>query len=162
MEKTKRILFICYANTCRSPAAEYLARHYAKQYELDGLKFNSAGWHDPFDYAQPETVAYVEEKGIDMSDFKPKLITRELVEKQDLILGMAKYHIIKLRKTFRDLRSQLKGKIFTLKQYNGADKSEWNIPDPYKKDLETYNNILKEVETNVKLFLKNIKKNEKV
>jgi protein arginine phosphatase len=124
------------------------------------LKFDSAGWHDPFDYAQPETVAYVERRGIDMSDFKPKLITRDLVEQQDLILGMAKYHIIKLRKSFRDLKSKLKGKIFTLKQYNGADKSEWNIPDPYKKDLKTYNRILEEVETNVKLFLKRFQTNK--
>jgi protein-tyrosine phosphatase len=157
MEKTKKILFICYANTCRSPAAEYLARHYAKKNEVEGLKFDSAGWHDPFDYAQPETVAYVEKKGIDMSDFKPKLITKELVEKQDLILGMAKYHIIKLRKSFRDLKPKLKGKIFTLKQYNGADKSEWNIPDPYKKDIKTYNMILEEVEINVKNLTKKLK-----
>ncbi|TXT59934.1 MAG: hypothetical protein BAJALOKI2v1_150024 [Promethearchaeota archaeon] len=62
---------------------------------------------------------------------------------------MEKYHIIKVRKTFRKLKPDLKGKLFTLKQFNGAKRANWNIPDPYKRDLETYNSILKEVELNV-------------
>ena len=159
MNKIKNVLFICYANTCRSPAAEYFAKELQKtkyKKELNGVNFLSAGWHDAFDYAQPETINYVKSKGIDMTDFKTKLITRELIEKQDLIIGMEKYHLIKLRKMFKEFKDLLQNKMFTLTQFNGADKSHYNIPDPYKTGVENYNRILKIVEENVKKLVKKI------
>lgn len=159
MTKLKRVLFICYANTCRSPAAENFARYYAKKYNLKDIVFTSAGWHDAFNYAQPETINYVQEKcSIDMSSFRPKIITRELIEKQDLIIGMEKYQLLKVRKKFKDLRDKLKDKMFTLKQFNGAYKRDLNIPDPYMTGIENYNSILKIVDDNVELLVKNLLK----
>ncbi|MFX1322132.1 MAG: hypothetical protein ACFFAQ_10860 [Promethearchaeota archaeon] len=161
MPKVKRILFICYANTCRTPAAEHLARFYTNQYGLKDVIFDSAGWHDAFSNAQPETINYIKKKGINIQAFHPKLITRELIENQDLIIGMERYHLIKLRKKFKDLKENLKGKLFTLKQFNGADKHDLNIPDPYKTGVENYNKILDIVDENVeKLVKKIIKINE--
>ena len=69
---------------------------YAKNYVV----FDSAGWHNAFDYAQPETIDYVKSKGIEINDFQPKAITRELIEKRDLIIGMERYHLIKVKKRF--------------------------------------------------------------
>ncbi|MFX1409615.1 MAG: hypothetical protein ACFFA6_04635 [Promethearchaeota archaeon] len=158
MSKIKKVLFICYANTCRSPAAEYLAQHYANKYQLKDVTFNSAGWHDAFDHAQPETINYIKNKGIKIPDFQPKLITRELIQKQDLIIGMEKYHLVKIRKKFKELRENFKGKLFTLKQFNGADKHDLNVPDPYKTGIENYNQILDIVDENVKKLVKKILK----
>ena len=74
---------------------------------------------------------------------------------------MERYHLIKLRKKFKDLKESLKGKLFTLKQFNGADKHDLNIPDPYKTELNNYNKILDIVDENVeKLVKKIIKINE--
>ncbi|MFX0041993.1 MAG: hypothetical protein ACFE8L_03685 [Candidatus Hodarchaeota archaeon] len=156
MPKIKNVLFICYANTCRSPAAEHLARFYAIQYGLKDVIFDSAGWHDAFNHAQPETINYIKNMGINVQEFIPKLITRELIEDQDLIIGMERYHLIKLRKKFRDLKESLKGKLFTLKQFNGADKNDLNIPDPYKTGVENYNKILQIVDENVEKLVKKI------
>jgi len=158
MPKIKNVLFICYANTCRSPAAEYLAQYYANKHQLKDVNFSSAGWHDAFDHAQPETINYIKNKGINMQDFHPKVITRELIENQDLIIGMERYHLIKLRKKFKDLKENLKGKLFTLKQFNGADKHDLNIPDPYKTGVKNYNRILAIVDENVEKFVKKILK----
>lgn len=158
MTKIKRILFICYANTCRSPAAQHLGAFYAKKYELQGVVFDSAGWHDAFNYAQPETIDYIQSKGIEISDFQPKVITRELIEKQDLIIGMERYHLIKVKKRFRDLQEQLKQKLYTLKEYNGADKKDINIPDPYKTEKKRYDEILEIVEKNVEALVKKVKR----
>lgn len=154
MNKIQNILFICYANTCRSPGAEYLARYYAKKYNLTNVSFSSAGWHDAFDHAQPETINYTKGKGINMSDFRPGIITRELIEKADLIIGMERYHLTKVRKKFKDIKDKLKDKMYTLKQFNGAN--DFNIPDPYMTGLENYNRILKIVDENVKLLIKKI------
>ena len=158
MTKIKRILFICYANTCRSPAAQLLGDFYAKKNELQGVVFDSAGWHDAFDYAQPETIDYIRSKGIKINDFQPKVITRELIEKQDLIIGMERYHLTKVKKRFKDLQEQLKQKLYTLKEFNGADKEDINVPDPFKTGKKRYDEILEIVEKNVEALVKKVKR----
>jgi protein-tyrosine-phosphatase len=159
MSKIQNVLFVCYANTCRSPAAEYFAKGLKNnkyKEELKGVDFNSAGWHIAFDYAQPETINFVQARGIDMSDFCPKVITEDLLKKQDIIIGMEKYHLTKLKNNFRTLKGFFKGKLFTLKEFNGADKYNLNIPDPYNTGLENYNKILEIVEDNVERMVKKI------
>jgi len=154
----RRILFICYANTCRTPAAEKLAEHYAKKYDLKGVSFDSAGWHIVFDNAQLETIEYIASKGIEMEGFTPKAITRSLVEKQDLIIGMERYQLTKIRNRFKDAKENLKGKLFTLKEFNGAGKKDLNIPDPYKTGRNRYFEILEIVEKQVELLVQKVKK----
>ncbi|MHA1509295.1 MAG: arsenate reductase/protein-tyrosine-phosphatase family protein [Promethearchaeota archaeon] len=153
----RRILFICYANTCRTPAAEKLAEHYAKKYDLKGVSFDSAGWHIVFDNAQLETIEYITSKGIEMKDFRPKAITRSLVKKQDIIIGMERYQLTKIRSKFKDLKENLKGKLYTLKEFNGAGKKELNIPDPYKTGKKRYFEILEIVEKQVELLVQKVK-----
>lgn len=151
------ILFICYANTCRTPAAEKLAEHYAKKYDLKGVSFDSAGWHIVFDNAQLETIEYITSKGIEMEDFRPKAITRSLVEKQDIIIGMERYQLTKIRNKFKDMKEILKDKLYTLKEFNGAGKNDLNIPDPYKTGREQYFEILEIVEKHVELLVQKVK-----
>jgi protein-tyrosine-phosphatase len=153
----RRVLFICYANTCRTPAASELAKLYASKIGLNGVEFDSAGWHIAFDHAQPETIEYLKLKGIEMIDFKPKPITRELIEKQDIIIGMERYQLTKIKNRFKDLKESLKGKLFTLKEFNGADRKNLNIPDPYKKEKDIYFKILEIVEKNTEILVKKIK-----
>ena len=153
----RSILFICYANTCRTPAAEKLAEYYAKKYDLKGVGFDSAGWHIAFDHAQSETMEYIKLKGIEMNDFKPKPITRALIEKQDLIIGMERYQLTKIKNKFKVLKENLKGKLYTLKEFNGADKRDLNIPDPYKTEKDRYFEILEIVEKNVEMLVKKVK-----
>ena len=153
----RNVLFICYANTCRTPAAEKLAKFYAKKFGLKGVVFDSAGWHIAFDNAQTETIEFLKLKGIDINDFKPKPITRMLIEKQDLIIGMERYQLTKIKNNFKDLKESLKGKLFTLKEFNGADKKDMNIPDPYKTEKDRYFEILEIVEKNVELLVKKVR-----
>ncbi len=153
----RRVLFICYANTCRTPAASELAKLYASKIGLNGVEFDSAGWHIAFDHAQPETIEYLKLKGIDINDFEPKPITQELIEKQDIIIGMERYQLTKIRNRFKTIKESLKGKLYTLKEFNGADKKNLNIPDPYKKEKERYFEILETVEKNIELLVKRVK-----
>ncbi len=154
----RSILFICYANTCRTPAAEKLAEHYAKKYNLKGVSFDSAGLHIAFDHAQLETIDYITSKGIELEDFRPKSITRSLIEKQDLIIGMEKYQLTKIRNNYKDMKEFLKGKLYTLKEFNGAGKQDLNIPDPYKTGRKRYFEILEIVEKNIERLVQKVKK----
>ncbi|MHA1509878.1 MAG: arsenate reductase/protein-tyrosine-phosphatase family protein, partial [Promethearchaeota archaeon] len=117
MNKISKILITCLGNTARSPAAEYLARDYAKKKGVD-LIFESAGFINAFSHMQPESQKYLNSKGIDYSDFHPQIINRNLLEKQDLILTMEKSHAQEIRDTYPGI-VDIDKFTFTLKEFNG-------------------------------------------
>ena len=151
----KNILFVCLGNTARSPAAEYLARDYAKKYALD-LEFQSAGFINAFSYMQPESREYLDSKGISHNDFQPQLINRKLLEEQDLILTMETSHKYDILSNFREVRN-IQQKVFTLKEFNGAT-NDLDIIDPYYASKKVYQKILAIIDENIKEALKKIAK----
>lgn len=87
----KSILFVCLGNICRSPIAEGVFRHTAKQRGFDTqFTVDSAGlgsWHignPPDDRAQ----AAMRFRGIDISERRARRITPADFQKFDLILAM--------------------------------------------------------------------------
>lgn len=153
MNKIKRILFVCMGNTARSPAAEYLARYYAKKFNLD-LECDSCGFFNAFSYMQPESRNYLDSKGIKHSDFVPKIINRNLLEKQDLILTMESTHSLDIKRDFNNIRD-IEKKTFTLREFNG-ETQDIDIIDPYYTSDETYRKIMKIIDNQVKQALKKI------
>lgn len=153
MSKIKKILLVCLGNTARSPAAEYLAKFYAKEYNTD-LRFESAGFINAFSYMQPESQEYLNSKGIKHSDFRPQIIDRKLLEKQDLIITMEKSHIIDIRENYQGVNDFSK-KLFTLKEFNG-ETDDIDIIDPYYASTNTYQKILKIIDENIEKMIKKI------
>jgi protein-tyrosine phosphatase len=153
VDKIKRVLFVCLGNTARSPAAEYLARYYAKKKGIE-LIIASAGFINAFSYMQRQSQEYLNSKGIVHSDFIPQLIDRELLEIQDLILTMESSHSIDIINNYRFIEI-IDKKTFTLKEFN--DESEnIDIIDPYYASSETYNQVLKIIDQNVEKAIKKI------
>lgn len=155
MNKIRNILWICLGNTARSPVAEYLARYYAQKNDLD-LKFESAGFINAFSYMQKESKKYLESKGIKSSDFRPQLITRNLLERQDLILTMEASHVRDILNNYKDIK-ELKKILFTLKQFNG-ETEDLDIIDPYYTSHSTFLKILRIIDENVIKAIERIKK----
>ncbi|MFX1275781.1 MAG: hypothetical protein ACFFBP_20480 [Promethearchaeota archaeon] len=147
----KRILIICTGNTARSPAAEYLAKSYGAKYKVN-LNFDSAGFINAFSYMQPESQEYLNSKGIDHSDFQPKIINKELLERQDLIITMENHHVNQIISNFNDIKD-IEKKTFTLKSFNG---SNGDIIDPYYTNRTTYLKVLKEIDDNIEQMVKKI------
>jgi protein-tyrosine-phosphatase len=146
---------VCTGNTARSPAAEYLANYYAEKYLVD-LKNRSAGFINYFDHMQPNTLHYLEKKGIDISTFEPRLITKALLEKYDLILTMEHSHKEKVLENYSQIRD-LSKKVFTLKEFNDPT-SKKDILDPYYTSNEVYNKVLKLIDIEVKKAIQKIKR----
>lgn len=149
--KIRRILIVCSGNTARSPPGEYLGKYYAKKYNVD-LKFDSCGFFNAFSYMQPESREYLSSKGIDHSDFSPKTITKILLQENDLIITMEKYHIEQIKSNFYDIE-EIDSKTFTLKEFNGG---KGDIIDPYYTNKETYMRVMKELDKNIERLVKEV------
>ena len=153
MSKISKVLITCFGNTARSPAAEYLARNYAKEKSVD-LIFESAGFINAFSHMQPESQKYLDAKGIDHSDFHPQIINRKLLEKQDLIITMEKSHADKIKANYSEIVN-LDKKIFTLKEFNG-EIEDLDIVDPYYESTDTYKKVLRIIDDNIETMINKI------
>ena len=158
MNKIKNVLFLCSGNTCRSPFAEYYAKWLQKtkyEKELKDVKFDSAGLYHYFDRPQEGTIKYLNSKGIDISDFKSKIINKDLLKEQDLILGFEqKFHVSKLRRKFKNATG-LDTKLSLLLEF-AEEKGDLDIPDPFGLEEQQYNEILHKIEIAAEKTLKKI------
>ena len=156
MSKIKRILIVCTGNTARSPAGEYLAKFYAKKYNSD-LLFDSAGFINAFSYMQPDSKKYLNNKGIEHSDFSPKILNKALLKKQDLIITMEQQHASEIKANFNNIQN-IENKTLTLKAFNGG---EGDIIDPYYESRATYIKVMNELDKQIeKMVLKIIELNK--
>lgn len=129
----RRVLFVCTGNTCRSPMAEVLLRHALEAEGHVGVEVASAGtgaWED----APASEGAYLVslEQGLDLSSHRARMVTREIVERSDLILTMSRPHLARVRELGGAGRAHLLG------EYAGLPASEVEVSDPYGGDLEEY------------------------
>ena len=153
MDKIKRILLLCLGNTARSPAAEYLARYYANKKGIN-LTIESAGFINAFSYMQPESQAYLTAMGINHSDFRPQIVNRKLLEKQDLIITMERSHALEIKENYPGV-VDIDKKTFTLREFNG-DTEEFDIIDPYYTSTNTYKKVLRIIDENIEKMINKI------
>lgn len=153
MNKISRVLIICLGNTARSPAAEYLARYYAKNKGVP-LIIESAGFINAFSYMQPESQKYLKEKGINPSDFQPQIISRKLLEKQDLIVTMEASQVQEIREYYTGI-VDIDEKVFTLREFNGETEDQ-DIIDPYYTSTDTYKKVLRMIDENIEKMINKI------
>ena len=90
----KRILVVCTANVCRSPVAEHLLRRHFADAGHDVVVTSAGvigGRLDP----HPFTVDAARMGGIDLTQHRSRLLTRELLatDGADLVIGMAREHV---------------------------------------------------------------------
>ena len=103
---------------------------------------------------QPESQEYLNSKGIKHSDFRPQIINRKLLEKQDLIITMERSHVNDIRENYHGV-NDINKKLFTLKEFNG-ETDDLDIIDPYYTSNKTYQKILKIIDENIDKMIKKI------
>ena len=128
-----RILLVCTGNTCRSPMGEALLRAALAERGIEGVEVSSAGT-GAWDGAPVSEGAYLValEHGLDLSEHRARLLTREITQDADLILVMSRHH----RARVADLGGG--DKVFVLGEYAGREEAGAEVRDPFGGDLEGY------------------------
>ncbi|WFU86987.1 low molecular weight phosphotyrosine protein phosphatase [Rhizobium sp. CC1099] len=125
--KRVSILFVCMGNICRSPLAEGVFAHIARESGLaDRFKIDSAGtggWHQG---KQPDrrSIAIARAHGIDITGQRARRVRLEDFEEFDLVLAMDRANIA-------ELRAMAPGAGNIMLFGDTALQTGEDIPDPY-------------------------------
>ncbi len=89
-----RILTVCTANVCRSPMAAALVHHHLKANDIEAV-VASAGTHAGTQQSDPEAVKAMHERGLDITNYTPRLLDRAIVieDGADLVVAMTRAHL---------------------------------------------------------------------
>ena len=126
----KKILFVCVENAGRSQMAQSFAEAYGK----DKIEAISAGTM-PAKEVNPIVIEAMQEKGIDLSANKPKLITNQMVQQADMIIVMG-------CSAEGFCPARLLNRVV-----------DWGIEDPKGKPIEKVREIRDEIERKVRTLL---------
>ena len=124
--KMNRVLFACVHNAGRSQMAEAFAKRFAN----GAAEFESAGTM-PADRVNPIVVEAMKEKGIDISDYRPRLMTQEMLERADKVITMG----CSIEEACPAVRVAIE---------------DWDLVDPEGKTLEEVKDIRDQIEVQVK------------
>jgi len=145
--KPKTVLFVCSGNICRSPIAEGFLKKMLRDRlgeASEEIQVLSAGLNVFEGYATEEAFQLMRDEGVDLSNFRSRQLTLEMVEKADLILTMQRSH--KLHVFALDPRAR--DKTFTLKEFSGETEKP-DIADPYGRGIEAYKACAEEIKGGV-------------
>lgn len=141
----KQVLFICTGNTCRSPMAEALLRHYGEEhFEVQSAGVFAAVGSD----ASVHAKSALGEKGISIAHASQQ-VTEELLEWSDVVLTMTTGH----KQLLLAHHPEVNGKVHTL--YEFVEGTNKDISDPFGGSLAVYKATLEEMEQLVQTLLKN-------
>ena len=131
MSKKPTVLFVCVHNAGRSQMAAGFLEHLG-QGQVEVLSAGSA----PKESINPIAVEAMAEKGIDLANRKPKILTNESVQASDVVITM--------------------GCGDACPFYPGKRYEDWALDDPAGQDLQFVRKVRDEIEKRVTQLLSEI------
>lgn len=169
----RRILFVCTANICRSPAAEYLARHFVTEQEF---MFRSAGFMYDGRPITDKMAEAISKFGVeDAHRHSSHIVDPDTMAAAELILTMESRHLrdltVKDRSVFDKTipfkqAASLLDRPMSLDEFLVAIEDReasayfddrWDVEDPYKRSTKKYREASEEIKDLVTGFFTNLK-----
>jgi protein-tyrosine phosphatase len=142
---SRRVLFVCLGNICRSPTAEAVFRDLvAREAPGLGVEADSAGTHGYHTGSEPDerSVAAAARRGIDMRGLRARTIAPRDFEHFDLLLAMDEPVYRRLLQIAPPAR---RDRVRLFMEYApGLGRRE--VPDPYSGGPDGFEDVLDLVE----------------
>lgn len=122
----KKVLFVCTANICRSPAAEAIFNALAGDRNIEARAESAGVSALEGRRIPPETATALEEIGVYAGDHRASQVSRSMIEDADLVLTMNDRHMDKIQA----LLGRLPEYVHVLPEY-AMRASGAEVPDPY-------------------------------
>jgi arsenate reductase len=132
-DRPLQILFVCVGNSCRSQMAEA----FANQLGEGRVRAFSAGSH-PLGEILPGTYEVLREKGVSLDGHWSKGLDEVPLAEMDVVVGMGCEVRCPVPVGF-------KGRVI-----------EWDVPDPYARNLDFYRSVRDVIERQVKALLSDL------
>jgi protein-tyrosine phosphatase len=150
-----KILMVCLGNICRSPLAEGVLKHKAREAGLDWI-IDSAGTNG---YHVGEAPHHLSQKvarinGIDICDQKARRFVKEDIERYDKIYAMADDVMDDIRRIAKDKFDPEKVELFMNELRPGKNES---VPDPWYGTEPGYHEVYKIIEECCDKIIQNAK-----
>lgn len=158
MADQKRICFVCLGNIVRSPLAEHLFLHKARQKGLeDKYQASSAGtsnWH--VGEAPDARMRQVAARNGLVYDGRARQFTLSDFERYDYVIAMDaenRQHLHKMARNQDHWR-----KIHLLREFDPAGSPNAPVPDPYYGGLDGFEEVYRVIERSVEGLLEALEK----
>jgi arsenate reductase (thioredoxin) len=129
-----KVLFVCFGNACRSQMAEALANRLGR----DTVQAFSAGAH-PLGWIPSETYDVLQEKGISLEGHRSKGLKNVPLSEMDVVVEME-------AGVAGTLPEKFKGRLI-----------QWDIPDPFCREVEAFREVRDLIEEQVKALLADLR-----
>lgn len=138
---TRRVLFVCLGNICRSPTAEAVFRDLVRREAPDlPVEADSAGTHAYHVGSAPDarTVAAALRRGIDMSRLRARVVEAADFERFDLLLAMDEQNY---RHLIRMAPAERRDRVRLFLEFAPA-LGRRDVPDPYYGGATGFEDVL--------------------
>ncbi len=150
---TKKVLFVCRANVCRSPMAEVIFNALAADTGMP-YEATSAGVAALVDEPMaPNAVGVLEEAGVRAGGHRARQVDEAMLEGADLVLAMTPRQVTKLQ----GLLAAPASNIHTLPGFARGAPDREGISDPYGHSIAVYRASVRQIFEHVDLLVTRLK-----
>ncbi len=157
-EKTKKIIFVCTGNTCRSPMAEALFRSELKRLRVNDIEVLSAGLAvAKNDGLNPYSALTLLENGLTLENFRSTQLTEEMIENAYAVICMTEKQRLAIEEKLAMLFFASAGKrsFSSEKIHSFYSLVGYDVPDPFGRELDCYRFVFQKLSEGMgKIFQK--------